>query len=722
MYKDKNCIICGVLFTPTSSTQKCCNRKIVQTCAICGKSFDTICKLSSPKCCSPECTKIYAKQQAVISHMKNTRICILCGKPFAPVNNTQRVCMDTHYRNCVICGKQFEILRNKIRNLDEIAKTCSPECKTKASFANGNPFSRIECREKAKQTMKDRYGVEHPMHSEAIKAKVDDTNQNRYGAKRFVQTDAYIDKAVATNQEKYGTDWARQNPDIQKKSEDTLYEHFGITNPMQSDEFKSKIKETYKERTGYDSPMHNPDVLQKLKDTYLDKYGVENPMQDPKIRAKATDTMLDRYGVPNALQSETIKAKVRETNKIRYGYDVPAKSPVVQAKIADTMMKRHGVAHYNESWEYRESVMTDPSKLNEWKAFLENPEEYINTHFDHKPNFKELEDMLGVNDSSIGSHLARQGKLDLLQYTLSYAENELVDILKSIKPDIQINRHNRSIIAPYEIDVYLPEYHIGIEMNPTSTHNSSFGTHNNRPTPPSYHKMKTNMCEEKGVFLFHIFGYEWSHKKPIIISMLRNLIGCNTEKVYARQCEIREVPGKVAFEFLQANHRQGGVHSKIRYGLYYKDELVSLMTFGKLRNTMGLGNEDLSDCWELVRFCNRLDTSVIGGASRLFKHFIRAYNPERIRSFSDRSHTRGTMYVTLGFVEINRSSEQYVWVNTDNNKAYNRVNAQKHNLKKFFHDDTIDLTKTEREIMESHGYAQVYDSGTITWEWASQSL
>jgi hypothetical protein len=132
---------------------------------------------------------------------------------------------------------------------------------------------------------------------------------------------------------------------------------------------------------------------------------------------------------------------------------------------------------------------------------------------------------------------------------------------------------------------------------------------------------------------------------------------------------------------------------------------------------MGTGKDDLSDCWELVRFCNKLDTSVVGGASKLFKHFLRCINPKQIRSFSDRAHTKGSLYATLGFEQIRTNDESYVWVNIDTNKAYNRVVAQKHNLKRFLGDDTIDLTKTEREIMESYGFVRVYDSGTITWEW-----
>lgn len=722
MYKSKICPICNSEFYPNSARQKYCNKPIMRKCAICGKEYESICSITYSKCCSKKCTNQYAQQQTTASYKDKKEVCVLCGKEFTPKNNTQKVCSDKHFRNCVICGRPFEIKWKSGRNINDIAKTCSSDCKTKASFINGNPFQREECREKAKHTLMKNYGVDHPMHSEEIKAKVDSTNQERYGAKRFVQTDAYIEKSIITNRKKYGADWARQNPDIQKKSEDTLFEHYGVTNPMQSEEIKSSMYDNYKELTGYDNPMQNPKVKASIKQTNMERYGVEYALQNPEILDKAKQTMQDRYGVSYALQSEEIKAHAKETNKERYGYDNPTKAPIIKAKISDTMQKRYGVKHYNESWDYRKLVMTNPDKVDEWKSFLDNPDEYIKTHFDHKPNYRELSDALGVADSTIGWHLIRENKLDLIQYTLSYLENDIVDVLRGINPDMQIVQHERQLIKPYELDIYLPEYKLGIEINPTSTHNSSFGSHNQSAKAPSYHRMKTDMCEEHGVFLFHIFGYDWHHKRDIIISMLRNLVGCNTRKLYARKCEVKQVPSKDAFEFLQNNHRQGGVHSKYRYGLYYGSELVSVMTFGRLRNTLGLGNEDLSDCWELVRFCNKMNTTVVGGASKLFKYFIKQHRPARIRSFSDRSHTKGTLYSTLGFAEINRSSENYVWVNLEDNKAYNRVNAQKHNLKRFFHDDTIDLTKTERQIMEEHGYVRVYDSGTITWEYNSQSL
>ena len=101
----------------------------------------------------------------------------------------------------------------------------------------------------------------------------------------------------------------------------------------------------------------------------------------------------------------------------------------------------------------------------------------------------------------------------------------------------------------------------------------------------------------------------------------------------------------------------------------------------------------------------------------LFSHFINVYSPTRIRSFSDNAHTKGTLYNNLGFKKIRTSEPGYMWVDPTTDTAYSRYNAQKQNIKKFLHDDSIDLSKSEREIMESHGFVRVFDSGVDVWEW-----
>ena len=723
MYKSKICPICNNDFLPKSSRQKYCNSPVIRKCVICGKEYDSVCNITYAKCCSKECTDKYAHQQSVESYKGRQVTCVLCGKEFTPKNNTQKICNDRHFKPCVICGKSFEVVWKPGRNIDDIAKTCSPECKTKATFINGNPMQREECREKAKQTIRDRYGVEHPMQNEEVKAKMDATMYDRYGVKRFTQTKEYIDKAMATNQAKYGTDWARQNPEIQKKSEDTLFEHYGITNPMQSEEFKSKVKDTYKERTGYDSPMHNPEVIRQIKETNLNNYGVEYAIQNSEIWAKAKDTMVDRYGVPYALQSEDIKARVRETNEQRYGYDNPAKSPVIQAKISNTMLEKYGHVRYSQTDTWHLGIMKNPTRIEYFNEFKQNPKIFIHKYFKNKPTLEELYEITGVGYESIATVLDRWNCREDVAFNYSTMEREVANALISINPDINLVYNTHKIIYPYEIDIYLPDYNIGIECNPTVTHNSSIGflSDKNKPTPKKYHKIKSDLCEKAGVFLFHIFGYEWVHRRDVIISMLRNLLGRNEVKLYARNTCVKEVPAPETAQFLNAYHRQGNAQSPIRLGLYTKatDELVSVMTFGKMRGTIGTSkNEDTSDVWELIRFCNKTNTTVVGSASKLFKHFIQTYNPECIRSFSDRAHTRGNLYQQLGFTEVRRSDPGYVWVDAKTDTPYHRINAQKAHIKDFLKDDSIDTNKqSERQIMIEHGYVQVYDSGTITWQW-----
>ena len=402
-----------------------------------------------------------------------------------------------------------------------------------------------------------------------------------------------------------------------------------------------------------------------------------------------------KYGATNYLSSEEGKQHVREAMKEKYGVEHALLIP-----------------------ELRKQLMTDPSKYDEWVAFESDPIAYL-SQFAEKQSYAQLSARFGVSSSVVNDFVLKHHLEELVNYTLSNMEDEVVDILKRIDPNVKIKRHDRQTIKPNELDIMLPELGVAIECNPTSTHNSSkyFIDPATKPMSIAYHQIKTDKCEQAGIFLFHIFGYEWIHRRTIIESMLRNLLKRPEGVVYARKCQVKEVSNAAAREFLSQNHRQGSASSSVRLGLYYQDRLVSLMTFGKMRSTIGTGHEDLADCWELVRFCSLINMSVVGGASKLFSHFVKSYAPQQVRSFSDRSHTRGLLYSTLGFNELRQSDPNYVWVDYKTDKAYHRVNAQKKNLKKFLKDENIDLSKSEKQIMEEHGFVQVYDSGTITWEW-----
>lgn len=715
----RKCKSCGREFKPTSSTQEYCNLLTTKTCAVCGKEFTIKCTGEALKTqtCSEECANKLASMHRQESYMQQTKICELCGKEFHPRSNTQKVCEREHFSKCIVCGKEFKLNYKSAIGQVDLRKTCSDECYRK-QFLGNNPFENKESLEKYRATSKERYGVSHPMQNKDIQKKQANSTKQKYGVEHIMQSDEGKAKIIATNREKYGTDWALQNKDMQHKMEMNNVEKFGVTNPMLDPNIVEHMWDDYKERTGYDSPSYNPEVIAKTEQTNLERYGSKNVFGASQIRNKIKQTNLEKYGTPYPMQNAEIKAKAEQTNLEKYGATNYLASEEGRKFAAEKFKEKYGKYWYSQTAEWKETAIKECTNIDEWLKFTEDPEGYIDTHYISKPKYRQLSQDLGVRISTVGDFIARHKLTHKIAYCFSYMEEEIREFLDSLS--IKYNAHDRNVISPYEIDIYLPEYKFGIECNPTATHNSSvpyMDNENISVLSPSYHKMKTDMCESKGVNLLHVFGYDWTHKKEIMLSMIRNKLSKTENIIYARNCSIVEVPGGKAIQFLNENHRQGSVNSPIRLGLVYNNQLVSLMTFGNMRNTIGKGNEDLLDCYELVRFCSLLNTSVVGGASKLLKHFIKEYNPKKIRSFSDRAHTTGSLYPTLGFNNIRQSDPGYVWVDKNNDKAYNRVNAQKQNIQLFLKDDSIDLNRTEREIMIEHGFVQVYDSGTITWEW-----
>lgn len=650
------------------------------------------------------------------------KICQECGKEFTTNNSMQKFCNNMHYRECVICGNTFEVSRSQLTSKDSRV-TCSKKCSS----------------ELRKRTNTDKYGGAAPACSEAVRAKMKQTNMNRYGVSYASQSDEIKERAKSTNLSRYGFEYHSETEEHRKAVSDkwkddsyrqsvtdkiasTNLERYGCRSVLSCQNIREKAKQTYKQKTGYDSPLSNPNVREMIHSTMLSRYGVEYPVQNDKISNQAKLTNLEKYGSENPMQNDEVLSKQQQTCLERYGNTCYLHSKEGEQVVKSKLFDRYGCSYFSKSRDWKVSVMIDPSKVDNLLKFRETPVLFIQTHFDHQPSLQELSNILGIHENSVGQLVTEFGLNRYVKYTYSYMEDEVVELILSIAPNIVIERNTRKIITPKEIDIYLPEYKIGIECNPTSTHNSTLDTFSSGPSKISYryHQIKSDMCDELGIFLFHIFGYEWTHNKDVIKSMLVNLLNKNTNKLYARDLAVKNVPPAESRKFLSMNHRQGPGASSVRLGLYDdNNELVSLMTFGKMRKTIGTGNEDLSNCWELVRFCSKLDTTVVGGASKLFSNFLKQYDPVRIRSFSDRAHTKGALYSKLGFTAIRRSDPNYVWVDWNTDKAYHRVNAQKQNVKSFLNDSDIDLSRTEREIMIKHGFVQVYDSGTITWEWVN---
>lgn len=298
------------------------------------------------------------------------------------------------------------------------------------------------------------------------------------------------------------------------------------------------------------------------------------------------------------------------------------------------------------------------------------------------------------------NHITNGSGCPKCSHPISKWEKEVYDFIVSL--GVECEQSNRNILDGKEIDIFVPKFNIGIECDGLRWHNEQY-------KDKDYHLLKTDECKRIGIRLIHVFEDEWVFKKKIWKSMFKNLFGLIDERVYARKCCLKEVSPQETRTFLDNNHIQGYSTSKINYGLYYNDELVSLMTFGIPRINMGGKKED--GCYELVRFCNKLDINVIGGASKLFKHFIEVNNPNEIVSYSDKRWSLGNLYSILGFVYDHDSRPNYFYVN--NMERLNRFGFRKSVLV----NEGYDKDKTEHEIMQERGIYRIYDCGTMVWKW-----
>lgn len=280
-------------------------------------------------------------------------------------------------------------------------------------------------------------------------------------------------------------------------------------------------------------------------------------------------------------------------------------------------------------------------------------------------------------------------------------EDEMAEYLDSL--GIKYFRNYRQLIFPLEIDFFLPDYKLGIEMNGLYWHSEV------QKPDPKYHMIKTKKCLENGVKLIHIFEDEWFRKKDICKSIIKNAIHENEFKIGARKCVVKEIDIKTAKEFLNENHIQGFVGFKVGYGLYYNEELVEVMTFGGLRRNMGYKPKE--DEWEILRMCSKKGVTVSGGASRLLKKFKENYKPNRIITYADRRWGEGTSYLKLGFKFVRETSPNYSYVIGCERK--NRYMFRKSELKKKY---GCPDGKTEHEFCLENRWYRIYDSGSNLYE------
>lgn len=293
------------------------------------------------------------------------------------------------------------------------------------------------------------------------------------------------------------------------------------------------------------------------------------------------------------------------------------------------------------------------------------------------------------------------------QSKISIQENDLKMFIRSLGVDIEDN--NRSIIHPLELDIIIPSKKIAIEYCGLYWHTEQKGK------DKKYHLNKLNRCNDAGYKLITILEDEWVNKNNIVKSRLKHILGLADKTIYARKCKVSEITPSDARKFVDMYHIQGYTGSSVKLGLYHGVNLVAVMTFAK--GSISKGNSTNQGEYELSRFCT--SCKVIGGAGKLFKHFLKNYNCKQIFTYADLRWSNGNLYEVLGFNFISQTQPNYWYIIKPQTRSH-RFGYRKNVLSKRL--NTFDPTITEYQNMLNNGYDRIWDCGNLKYNYINTCI
>lgn len=434
-----------------------------------------------------------------------------------------------------------------------------------------------------------------------------------------------------------------------------------------------------------------------------------------EIQDKKKKTCLLKYGEDHYCKTQEYKEKVSKTNLAAYMLDNPEYEhiqdyptilynitrPDVIEKRKNTMISRHGVGNYFESPDNQLNINSDRKKKYGYEnigqrflspetyAILQDPELF-------KPyitgvSFEAAAVSLNTSAFTITRYIKKYDFLALARPgTGSVVQDSIQEWLESLGIIVMCN--NRKIIAPKEIDLFLPEFNVGIEYNGIFHHTEISGKRGEH-----YHYEKYTACGKLGIYLMQICSTVYKRQPNVIKHFILDRIGM-TAAVCASQCEVVEVSLADVRVFLQEhqirNWREIGQYT---IGLTYHGALFQVITFADRQNSG----------YELTQIATKQGFLINGGVAKMFNYFCDIRKPRSILSYCDSRYFTGNTLKTIGFEKIDDGVPTY-WY-TDYKKIYHKDEFTIDKLTIMGHNPLL----TELENMLLFGYDNMALVGII---------
>jgi hypothetical protein len=405
--------------------------------------------------------------------------------------------------------------------------------------------------------------------------------------------------------------------DIQSKKNKTLIEKYGENCQQLMSE---KRKKTNLNKFGYENPFQDPNIKTKIKNNNLEKLGVEHHSQDPQNQEKKKKTNIQRYGHDNVAKIPEIQAKIKQTNLEVYGYEHATQNIDIKHKIVSTMIKNGNANYYNNktSKEWAEQTGYCVSRFNQL-----------------------------VNDYGfeIASKMERGNKYTSLEQSLKLFLEELKT---PYEQQFRIKYSNdKTYISDFKINNLL------IECDGLYWHSDSVQKDN------KYHSQKKQVYDNNNYESLFFREDELRDKSDIVKSIISNKLNLSN-RIYARKCEIVKLSNLESDKFFTDNHLMGKGKGDT-FCLKYEDQPVCCIRIKKLKDQN----------YEISRFCNKINMSVVGGFSKLLNSAIVQIKPSSVITFIDRRYGGKGDYLTkLGFSYIH-TFNSFKW--TDGQNSFHRL-------------------------------------------------
>jgi len=409
----------------------------------------------------------------------------------------------------------------------------------------------------------------------------------------------------------------------------------------------------------------------KTKETFEEKYN-GHPMKCESIRAKLKKTKKEKYGDPNYNNIE----KAKETKKEKYG-DPDYNNP---KKARKTMIAKYGVVAYPQlTTEGDVSVLEKARLSNELKSKTPS----------------QIAEEYNLNPTSVYNAIHRHNIE--YEFTSFSTELKLENLLKEL--NVEYIKNDRMLIKPKEVDFYIPDYNLAIEINGIYWHSTASPAFRDK----DYHYEKWKQCRDKGVTLLSYTDADLNNNFDVIKSKLMYMVGHINTVIGARKVVIDKVTTEQELKFVDENHIQGRLLARDNaLGAYYNGNLVAVINWRSRPKYL-----------EITRYVCDRKASYPGLFSKMLKAMIKQTgHTGDIVSFSNNDHSNGNLYKQAGF-KLDKIFKSAYWYTYDFKHLENRQKYMKAKIAKRFGVDVEN--KTEWQLMQELGYARYYDSGKIRW-------